>query len=403
VPRPHVLISGASIAGPCLAYWLNRYGWDTTVVERAGELRLEGQNIDARGAGREVARRTGIEDDIRAASTGEVGTQFVGHDGRPYASFPAGQSDTGATAELEILRGSLSQILFDRTRDGTEYLFGDHITGISDREDQVTVSFEHGQDRGFDLVVLAEGLRSRSRALVFGDEPAIRHLGQYTAYLAVPRTAADSRWWRWHNAPGGRIVTLRPDNVGTTRATLSFLSEPRGYEDLGPERQRELLRRVFAGAGWEAPRVLAALEDAPLYFEAVAQVRAPRWSHGRVAMVGDAACGPSPVSGMGTSLALVGSYVLAGELAAHADQRDALASYESIVRPYADRAQRLPPGAPRIATPRSRAGIAVLHAGLKLAASRPAALAGGIGGRLFSPPADRVDLPAYTPVRTRTK
>jgi 2-polyprenyl-6-methoxyphenol hydroxylase-like FAD-dependent oxidoreductase len=389
VPRPHVLISGASIAGPCLAFWLHRYGWDTTIVERAGALRLEGQNIDVRGAGREVARRTGIEDDIRAASTGEVGTQFIDDDGRPHASFPAGTSDTdGATAELEILRGSLSQILFDRTRDGTEYLFGDHITGIDDRDDQVTVAFGHGPDRSFDLVVLADGLRSSTRALVFGDEPAIRHLGQYTAYLAIPRTAADSDWWRWHNAPGGRIVTLRPDNVGTTRATLSFLSEPRGYEDLGPEKQKQLLRRVFAGTGWEAPRILAALDDATLYFEAVAQVRAPRWS------------GPSPVSGMGTSLALVGSYVLAGELAAHADQRDALASYESIVRPYADRAQRLPPGAPRLASPRSRAGIAVLHAGLRIAASRPAALAGGIGSRLLSPPAGQVDLPAYTPVRT---
>jgi 2-polyprenyl-6-methoxyphenol hydroxylase-like FAD-dependent oxidoreductase len=200
---------------------------------------------------------------------------------------------------------------------------------------------------------------------------------------------------RWHNATGGRIVTLRPDNVGTTRATLSFLSEPRGYEDLGPGQQRQLLHRVFAGAGWEAPRILAALDDAPLYFEAVAQVRAPRWSRGRVAMVGDAACGPSPVSGMGTSLALVGSYVLAGELARHASRRDAFASYESIVRPYADKAQKLPPGAPRIATPRSRAGIAALRTGLRIAASRPAALAGGIGGKIFSPPASQIDLPAY--------
>jgi 2-polyprenyl-6-methoxyphenol hydroxylase-like FAD-dependent oxidoreductase len=400
VPRPHALISGASIAGPCLAYWLHRYGWDTTVVERAGALRLEGQNIDVRGAGREVARRTGIEADIRAAGTGEVGTQFIGAGGRPYASFPAGTSDTdGATAELEILRGSLSQLLWDRTRDDTEYLFGDHITGIDDGADRVTVSFDHGPDRGFDLVVLAEGLRSRTRALVFGDEPAIRYLGQYTAYLAIPRTEADSDWWRWHNAPGGRIVTLRPDNVGTTRATLSFLSGPRGYEDLRPGEQKELLRRVFAGAGWEAPRILAALDDATLYFEAVAQVRAPRWSRGRVALVGDAACGPSPVSGMGTSLALVGSYVLAGEIAAHAHLRDALTAYEAIVRPYAAKAQKLPPGAPRAASPRSRAGLAVLRAGLKIAASRPAALAGGIGGRIFSPPAGQIDLPTYTPVR----
>jgi 2-polyprenyl-6-methoxyphenol hydroxylase-like FAD-dependent oxidoreductase len=279
-------------------------------------------------------------------------------------------------------------------------VFGDQITGIDDRDDRVTVSFDHGADRSFDLVVLAEGLRSRTRALVFGDEPAVRHLGQYTAYLAIPRSEADSDWWRWHNAPGGRIVTLRPDNVGTTRATLSFLSGPRGYEDLDSGQQKQLLRRVFADAGWAAPRILAALDDAALYFEAVAQVRAPHWSRGRVVMVGDAACGPSPISGMGTSLALVGSYVLAGELAAHERPRDGLTSYESIVRPYAEKAQKLPPGAPRLASPRSRAGIAVLSTAVRIAASRPAALAGNIGGRIFSPPADQITLPAYTPTRS---
>ena len=143
---PTILISGASIAGPALAYWLNVQGWTTTVVERFDELRDDGQNIDVRGAGREVARRMGIEDAIRDATTGETGIEFVDADGTSVARFAAGESDSGgATAELEILRGQLSRIIVDRTRDDTEYVFGDQIVALDDREDGVTVTFAHGR------------------------------------------------------------------------------------------------------------------------------------------------------------------------------------------------------------------------------------------------------------------
>ena len=142
VPAPSILISGSSIAGPALAYWLNAHGWQTTVVERFDELRDDGQNIDVRGAGREVARRMGIEDAIRAASTGETGTEFVNADGSPVARFAAGESDSGgATAELEILRGQLSRIIVDRTRTDTTYVFGDRIVALDDGQDGVTVTF----------------------------------------------------------------------------------------------------------------------------------------------------------------------------------------------------------------------------------------------------------------------
>jgi 2-polyprenyl-6-methoxyphenol hydroxylase-like FAD-dependent oxidoreductase len=392
-PMPSILISGASIAGPTLAYWLNAAGWQTTVIERADKLRGEGQNIDIRGAAREVVRRIGIEDAIKAANTGEQGTEFLGRRGEVKARFPAGTSDTaGATAELEILRGELSQIITDRTTPATEYLFGNKITGLAQDADGVTVSFDEGDDRRFDLVVLAEGMRSRTRALVFGEEPQIRDLGMYTAYFTIPRTSTDTDWWRWYNATGGRNVSLRPDNLGTIRATLSFLSEPRGYDELTVPEQKQVLRRRFGDVGWEAPRVLAALDDTELYFEALGQVRAPVWHRGRVALLGDAAYCASPISGMGTSLALVGAYVLAGELAASPSPEEAFSNYEKIMRPYVDQAQKLPPGAPRIANPKSRAGIAVFHTGVALAA-RIGRL--GLADRLFAPPADKIDLPHY--------
>jgi len=388
------LISGASIAGPTLAFWLRRHGLRPIVVERADELRLGGQNVDIRGAGREVVRRMGLESKIRAASTGEKGLRFVDARGATKAAFPAGTSNTdGFTAELEILRGELARILHDETRDGVEYIFGDFITGLDEHEGCITASFAKGDARNFDLVIVADGLRSRTRSLVFGDEPEIRELGLYIAYLTIPRAASDDAWWRWYNAPGGRTVQLRPDNVGTTRAMLSFMSTTRGYEQLDPDEQKQLLHRVFADAGWEAPRVLSALEgSAEFYFDAVGQVRAPQWSRGRVALVGDAGYCPSPISGMGTSLALVGAYVLASELSRHQDHARAFASYEQTMRPYVRQAQKLPPGTPRLAHPKTKLGIAVFDMGLRLAARLSAS---GIGSKQLSPPADEIVLPAH--------
>ncbi len=100
VEQRTVLISGASIAGPALAFWLKRHGFRPVVVERADALRRGGQNIDVRGAARTVARRMGIEDEIRAATTGEKGVRFVDGRGLTKVELPAGTSDSGGlTAE----------------------------------------------------------------------------------------------------------------------------------------------------------------------------------------------------------------------------------------------------------------------------------------------------------------
>ncbi|MCJ1687954.1 FAD-dependent monooxygenase [Rathayibacter sp. VKM Ac-2927] len=399
-----VLISGASIAGPALAFWLHRYGVESTIVERAPALRLGGQNVDVRGAGREVARRMGLEDDIRAATTGEVGTRFVGRGGRTLAEFPAGTSDSGgATAELEILRGDLARLLVDRTVEHTEYRYGDRITGLDDDGDAigragVTVSFEHAPDERFDLVVAADGIGSSTRRLVFGTEPEIRSLGLETSYATIPRTAADDDWWRWYSAAGGRSITLRPDPHGTLRVALSQVIDRRldraSTERRSIDEQRAHLRTVFGDAGWEARRVLRGLDEADdLYYEQIGQVHAPRWSSGRVALVGDAAYCASPVSGMGTSLSLAGAYVLAGELAAHVDPRDGFAGYERIMRPYVTQAQALPPGVPRVANPVSRLGVAAFGLAVKVAATP---VIGRTMGRFFTPPADAIALPEYS-------
>jgi 2-polyprenyl-6-methoxyphenol hydroxylase-like FAD-dependent oxidoreductase len=399
--RPTILISGASIAGPALAFWLHRYGWDTTIVERASAFRTGGQNIDIRGAARTVLRRGGLEDAVRDANTGEVGTRFLGAGGRVVAEFPVRHTETaGATAELEILRGDLARILVD-SAGSTEFIYGDTISGLTDTGAHVDVEFESGSARQFDLVIAADGIRSSTRRLMFGgDGVAIRPIGMEMTYLTIPRTATDTPWWNWYNEAGGLGITLRPDNHGTTRAVLSTITygHRRAAEGWNqrrtPEQQRAHLRSTFADVGWETRRVLDALDDADdMYYETLGQVKADRWSLGRLAVTGDAAWCAAPVSGMGTSLSIVGAYVLAGELASHVHHRDAFTAYERIMRPYVEQAQALPPGVPQIANPRSRAGLTVFHTGLRLATS---SVVRKIGGRFFTPPADKIDLPDYT-------
>ena len=402
----HALISGASIAGPALAHQLAARGWRTTVLERAPQRREEGHNIDVRGAAREVVRRMGIEDDIRAANTREIGMRFVDDDGSPVASFPmaaAGKVD-GPTAELEILRGELSRILYEHTCGTTEYRFSTQITELTDHGGHVTAALDDGTAIDADLVVIAEGLRSRTRDLVAAAR-AVTELGMYIAYFTIPRRDSDDQWWNWHHVPGSRAVHLRPDNLGTTRAMLSFLSDVRGLEDLDRHDQIAILRRTFADVRGAAPRILTELDDAPLYFDAIGQVRAAHWSRGRIALLGDAAFCASPVGGGSASLALIGAYVLAGELSRTDDHRSALARYEEFMRPHVDSAQDVSPRVLRGANPRTASGIRTLHATARLD-RKPRRSGGNRFGRQTSgdPGGGRRHLPGYprTPSPTQS-
>ncbi|PPK65091.1 FAD-dependent monooxygenase [Actinokineospora auranticolor] len=392
-----VLISGAGIAGPALALWLHRYGMTPTVVERAAEPRLGGQTVDLRGAGRTVIERMGLAQAARERVTREEGVRFVDGGNRVRASFGSDAlGGDGFVTELELLRGDLADLLHQRTRDDTEYLFGDEVTGLTETGDGVDVTFRTGPDRRFDLVVLADGFRSRTRGLAFADIARTRSFGLYTAYFTIPRAESDGRWARWYNAPGRRVVLLRPDNQGTTRASLSFLTPRPGLDRLESPAQKRFLRHHYADAGWETTRVLDHMDgSADFHFESVGQMRLEQWSRGRIAVVGDAGYCASPLSGMGTSLALVGAYVLAGELDRHSSHRDAFRAYENTMRPYVTQAQKVSWFAPRLASPKTRTGIRILHALAHLATDPRLSR---FVTRFTNPPSDAVDLPAY---RTR--
>ncbi|WP_063053042.1 FAD-dependent monooxygenase [Nocardia arthritidis] len=340
-----VLVAGASIAGPALAHWLRRWGAEVTVVERAPELRPGGQAVDARGVTKEVIRRMGLDASVRAACTETAGAHTVDVDGNVLETFRAADhGGDGYIAEIEILRGDLSRVLYDDTRYGVEYIFGDRIAELTQDADGVDVAFAGGDRRRFDLVIGADGLHSALRAMVFGPrERFVRHLGLVLAFYSVPNEFGLDRWLIDYQE-SGRSAGLRPIPDATrAMAMFSFHSGDFDVDYRDVAAQKRLLRERMAGMGWLTPRILAHLDDTPdFYLDQVAQVVMDRWSSGRVGLLGDAAFSSSPMSGQGTGLALVGAYLLAGELAAAGwDPEAGFAGYERRMRSFVEANQEI--------------------------------------------------------------
>jgi 2-polyprenyl-6-methoxyphenol hydroxylase-like FAD-dependent oxidoreductase len=340
-----VLVTGASIAGPALAHWLRRRGAEVTVVEQAAGLRPGGQAVDARGVAKEVIRRMGLDAAVRGVCTDTAGAYTVDADGNVLETFRADENDgDGYISEIEVLRGDFSQVLYDDTRDSVEYIFGDRIAELSQDADGVDVTFAGGDRRRFELVIGADGLHSALRGMVFGPrEPFIRHLGLVLAFYTVPNEFGLDRWLLDYQH-AGRSAGLRP--VPDATKAIAMLSFPSPHFDIDyrdVDAQKRLLREQMADFGWETPRILAHLDDTPdFYLDQVAQVVMDRWSSGRVGLLGDAAFSASPMSGAGTGLALVGAYMLAGELAAADwDPESGFAGYEERMRDYVEANQEI--------------------------------------------------------------
>lgn len=331
--RREVLISGAGLAGPALALALHRHGMRATVVERAPALRDGGYKVDIRGAAVEVLKRLGLFETVRAADTAMRTVTYVRADGSPIAVLDADLLMGRRGDDREVMRTDLTRILYDATAADVEYVFGDSIATLDERADGVAVTFASGATRRFDLVVGADGLHSATRRLVMGDVP-VRHLGAYISIFDVPDDLGLDHEEVFFCAPGRMVFAYSPGAAAATKAGLVFASPvlPRRPDP------RAILRERFAGMGWRVPAFLDALDGVPdLYFDSLSQVELPRWSAGRVVLLGDAAHCPAPSSGQGTSLALVGAYVLAGELAAAGGHEEAFRRYETVMRPYVDR------------------------------------------------------------------
>jgi 2-polyprenyl-6-methoxyphenol hydroxylase-like FAD-dependent oxidoreductase len=336
-PGHKVLVSGASIAGPAVAYWLNRYGYAVTVVEKASAPRSGGYPIDVRGTALDVIRKMGILPRLQDAHIDLRRLTFLHEDGSEVASLHP-HTITGGVAgrDLEVRRGDLTEALYAAVRDHVEFLFDDSIDTLDQHDHGVDVTFHGGGSRTFDMVIGADGTHSRTREMLFGPEEQFhRYLGYCFAVFTMRNTLGLSHETVMWNAPGKAAALYAVGDHDEVHAFLNFaLPEPPFNAFGDPAAQRDLVDTVFADAGWEVPGMLAAMRDTDdLFFDAVSQIRMPSWSSGRVALVGDAAYAPSFLTGQGTSLALVGAYMLAGSLAGR-DHAEGFAAYEDSAREF---------------------------------------------------------------------
>ena len=354
-----ILISGASVAGPALAWWLSRHGFHPTVVERAPQLRGGGYAVDFRGAAHlSVLAKMGILDAIKARQTHLSTTTIVDRQDRPVANMPAHVF----AGDVEILRGDLATILYEATRDTTEYLFGDSITGLEEGPGGVRVWFENAPPRTFSLVIGADGLHSNVRRLAFGEHDRfIEDLGLCVSIFSLPDSAGLDRAGLLCSVPGRTAGVFSTGNDRAI-AQLYFAAPATSYDHRQPAQQKQIVAEAFQGMGWRVPDLLAAMQQAPdFYFDTVSQVHLDRWSAGRVTLLGDAACAPGP-GGNGTGNAVVAAYVLAGELAAaDGDYRAAFARYERLLRPYVAKGQKQARGSKDFLAPSTQKKIARLH------------------------------------------
>jgi 2-polyprenyl-6-methoxyphenol hydroxylase-like FAD-dependent oxidoreductase len=360
VVNDRVLIVGASIAGLTAAGWLARYGFAPTVVERSATLRAGGNGVDLRDHAVEVVDRMGVLPQARAAATDVQGMRFVDAEDRTVARI-----DTTRASELEIMRGDLLVLLHEAAGAGLEYVFGDSVRQLQPDADGVTVAFDHGGTRRFDLVIGADGLHSTVRRLAFGPEQRyVRHRNHYFAFANADAALGENRWMTMYNLPGRMAGIYRSGNHAQAKSYFIFRSRPLAYPRHDLEQHKRIVGEAFAGEeSWRIPELLAsAIADPEFYFDALSQVHLDSWFADRVVLVGDAAWCASPASGSGAELALVGAYRLAGELAtAGGDHRIAFRRYQAGQRDLVRRKQQIDMNV-RLMVPKTAGGRRVRNA-----------------------------------------
>ncbi|KAG6358508.1 hypothetical protein INS49_014392 [Diaporthe citri] len=386
--RLKVLICGGGIAGNALGFWLTKSNHDVTVVERYPDLRVTGLQLDLRGPGIEVLKRMGLDEGFRAHAAKEEGTRVVSSSGRELAYFPANKSGQGAqsiTSDYEIMRGDLTRLLYGTSK--AKVLFGTSIESYEDKRDCVEVVFSDGKTEQFDLLVGADGQWSRTRNMMIGkDTPDPMHFlrdNVYIGYYTIPKEMepGDNYDANVFLATGGRMIFCRRSDphkiqayfeVMKGGATERLAQAHRG----GVAGEKAALAEIFRGAGWRTEEFLRGLEEADdFYMERLAVVKLDSWSKGRVVLVGDAAHCPTAATGMGTTSAMVGTYILAGEIEKHCGASGgkeglavALEEYDQKLRPFITRVQKGVVEGSRVfdLVPTSWVGTAFLHVILRL-------------------------------------
>ncbi|KAL7788622.1 FAD/NAD(P)-binding domain-containing protein [Trichoderma ceciliae] len=359
-----VLISGAGITGNAIAYWLSKLGHNITVIERFPELRTTGLQVDLRGPGVEVLKLMGLEQAFRAKSVPEQGMLIVDSSNRRRAYFGVNKSGKGLqsfTTEYEIMRGDLCRIIYGTIREKVTFRFGVSIDSFNQNNNSVEVKFSDGKTDRFDFLVGADGMGSNTRKLMLGPgvPDALRPIkGAYTGYFTIPRPIQKGEEYnsKFYLATGRRAIMTRRHSPQEIQIYLPFntdLERMKKAHQAGVDEQKKAVAEIFHDAGWEIKDILRDINKSEnFYCERLGLVKLDPWFNGNIALVGDAAYCPSPLTGMGTTSGLVGAYVLAGEISRHCGNANggvqrptdgldvALKAYDDKFRPFMEQVTR---------------------------------------------------------------
>jgi 2-polyprenyl-6-methoxyphenol hydroxylase-like FAD-dependent oxidoreductase len=370
VNNKNILISGAGIAGVSLAFWLKKFGFNPTIVELSPKLREGGYAIDFMGAGFDVAERMGLIPALEKVDMDISKLVFVDENNREKGSMNYRKiKKLMNNRALTFLRSDLAKVIYSSLDKDVEIIFGDTITKIDQDDEKVDVLFRSGLTRSFDLVIGADGLHSNVRNLIFGSEQQFeKYYGYYTSSFTIENFSYEGRAFSMFNVPFKQVAIYSYSENRIATFFMFTSPEKLSYEHNDVEKQKQILKNEFMNIGWKCAEVLSKIDStSDFYFDSISQIKMENWSKGRITLVGDACDCPSLLSGKGSTLAMVGAYILAGELKlANGDYKTAFDQYENILKPFMEKKQKAAQSFAKSFIPKSNFGIWLRNIAFKL-------------------------------------
>ncbi|HET8963136.1 MAG TPA: FAD-dependent monooxygenase [Chitinophagales bacterium] len=361
INNKNILISGAGIAGTALAFWLKKFGFNPILIEIAPKLREGGYAIDFMGAGYDVAVKMGITDELKKVDINFSKLKLVDKNDQEKGSMNYQKVKKLMKGRaMTLLRSDLAKTIYTSLDKDIEVIFGDTIEKIDQNDKEVNVSFKNGNSKNFDLLIGADGLHSNVRKLVFGEEKKYEtYLGYFTSSYTINNFSIGNNAFSMYNFPYKQVAIYSNNKNQTTTFFIFSSAEKPTYAHHDIEKQKQILRQEFENGGWKCSQLLNALDlTTDFYFDSVSQIKMDKWSNGRVALVGDAGYCPSLLSGKGSTLAMVGAYILAGELKeAKGDYIQAFEQYENLFKPFMEKKQKSAQSFAKSFVPKSNSGI----------------------------------------------
>ena len=378
MPSERVLICGAGVAGSIAAFWLAKYDYEVVVIERSKAEQKTGQGIEIEEPATKVVETMGVLDKLNARKTSEMGFNIVDEHSRTYGIFEAGAFSP--TGNLELMRGDLTEVLYKSADQfpNVTYHFETTFQSLRQTQDKVIVDLENRSNKSswveeFDFVIGADGVKSRTRQLLMGSPEKLKcfkPVGACVAYFDIPKEDQDWPYSRLCNFTNRRIIWMRPIGNESPRTSVYLIHARDDFPALRRAnaardrlKQKEAFAELYSGLGWETPRVMEQMmETENFYSDDLVQVKLPKWSQDRVVLLGDAAWAPTPLTGEGNQLAIIGAWVLAQEMSRNRSPA-AFEAYERRLRSYVDNAQKIPLGgyAPFLFNPQTAWGIWLLR------------------------------------------